>query len=113
MTPHDPAKPPNWHRVRRLLPTIALVVGSVALLIQVLGLILAIAIPYDSQGAVGKAFAAIFTQFAAIPLAVLGIALAVASRIVAGGFDKSTAWGLVAAIAALVPLSLLYVSVVR
>jgi hypothetical protein len=90
-----------------------MVVGFGALVAQILGLLIAIATPYESQGAVGKAFAAIFTQFAAIPLGVLGLILALAVRYFEGRFSKSNLFGMAAAIAGLVPLSMVYVSVVR
>jgi hypothetical protein len=86
--------------------------GIVSALAQVLGLILAVAIPFDSQGAVGKAYVAIFTQIVAVPPAFLGI-LAALERLLAGKFDSKSAWGLIASAAGLLPLSLFYVWAVR
>jgi hypothetical protein len=60
---------------RPLSPNVAVAVGLLSLAIQVLGLLVAMLVPYDSQGAVGKAFAALFTQFASIPIALIGILL--------------------------------------
>ncbi|MEX0703757.1 MAG: hypothetical protein WD069_16790 [Planctomycetales bacterium] len=97
---------------RRFLSGTALAVAGCASLAQVLGLIAAALVPYDSQGAVGKAFVAIFTQFGATPLALLGIGLAVAARIASGRFDGNTRFALVLAVVGLLPLALFYVSLV-
>jgi hypothetical protein len=106
----NPSSPDNskGHRVDDL----AVAVGLLSLALQVLGLLVAMLMPYDSQGAVGKAFAALFTQVAAIPAALIGILLSGYGRWRLGRFDRALVFGLIASIAALIPLSLIYVLMV-
>lgn len=82
--------------------------GVVSIGIQFLGLLAVMLIPYDSQGAVGKVFAALFTQLAAIPIALIGILLSVGARWRLRRFDQCLVLGLLMSIAALIPLSLIY-----
>ena len=87
--------------------------GTSAALVQIVGLLFAMATPYDTQGAVGKAFVALYTQMGAIPLALIGIAFAMVHRFAHGLSDAKTRWGLLTATVGLVPWPLLYVLLVR
>ena len=83
--------------------------GVLSLALQLLGFFVASEIPYDTQGAVGKAFAALFTQVAAIPTALVGLTLSLYERVRKGRFDVQLTVGLVCSTAGLIPLALIYV----
>ncbi len=103
--------PPDTSKGRRV-DDLAVVVGLLSLALQVLGLFGAMLVPYDSQGAVGKAIPALLTQVVAIPAALIGILLSVYGWWRLHRLDRALAFGLLASIAALIPLSLIYVLMV-
>lgn len=90
--------------------TAAAAFGCLALGIQVVGLVVAMRTPYDNQGAVGKALVAFLTQVPAIPTALTGLVLSIVGH--CRGSNKRLGVGLVASIAGLIPLALLYVKIV-
>ncbi len=101
----------TWHA--HAFSHAALITGGCALAVQLIGLFVAVIMPFDNQGAVGKAFAALFAQMGAIPLAIAAIVLVIITRLLAGKFDRRTLLGLAFALGGLVPLSMYYVAVVR
>jgi hypothetical protein len=99
--------------IKLTLSHLAFIVGACALIVQIIGLIVSVTMPFDSQGAAGKAFAALFTQIAAIPLAIASIVLVIVARLLTGEFSNRAGWGLALALGGLVPLSMFYVAIVR
>jgi hypothetical protein len=91
----------------------AIRIGLIALTIQLVGLGAAILTDFDNQGAVGKALVALLTQLIAIPTALLGLLVSLIDRWRYQYFSKSLALGLIASLAGLIPLALIYVKLVR
>jgi hypothetical protein len=95
--------------VAKGMPRVAAIIGLVPLGIQLLGLLAAVLTPYDSQGAVGKVFVAIYTEMVAIPTALVGLSLSIVGRLWLGHSNNRLVVGRRTNMAALIPLVVIYV----